>query len=86
LRDADPATGQVISQVKAIYRKIEWSLAVTTFAPKPDFQSPVSVPDHDGWIIFGYALFSVVLLAAAVLATGGPGLPDAEFAVALAMP
>ena len=71
---------------QAICCTMEWSLAMTTFAPKPDFQSPVSVPDHDGWIMFGYALFSVVLLAAAVLATGGPGLPDAEFAVALAMP
>jgi hypothetical protein len=59
---------------------------MTTFARTPDFRSPASVRDHDGWIIFGYAAFCVVLLAVAYLAAGGPGTPDADFALLLAMP
>lgn len=65
---------------------MEWSLAMTIFTPKPTFQSPFTVPNHDGWIILGYAIFSVVFFTAVYLATGGPGMPDADFVVAMAIP
>ena len=50
------------------------------------FQSPAVSRSYDGWIILGYAAFAVVASAAMYLASGGPGLSDADFAIAMAMP
>jgi len=45
---------------------------------------PSSVRSYDGLIIFGYAAFSVVMLAAIYFASGGPGFTDADL-IAMAM-
>ena len=44
------------------------------------------VRDYDAWIIFGYAVLSIVAIAAIFLAAGGPGNSEADIASAVVLP
>jgi hypothetical protein len=46
-------------------------------------RSHSTVRDHDAWIIFGYAVLSIVAIAAIYLAAGGPGASEADIASAV---
>jgi hypothetical protein len=41
---------------------------------------------YDPWIMLGFVVLSRILLVAIYLASGGPGLSEAEFATAIALP
>jgi hypothetical protein len=49
-------------------------------------RSRSTVRDYDGWIIFGYAVLSIVAIAAIYLAAGGPGTSEADIASAVVLP
>jgi|SRR5450631_2161603 hypothetical protein len=63
-------------------RELIMTIAEQTPAPPPSFR----VRRYDGWIRFGYAAFGIILLAATWYASGNPGLPDANLALAMALP
>ncbi|MGY4154312.1 MULTISPECIES: hypothetical protein [Bradyrhizobium] len=47
---------------------------------------PSSVRSYDGLIVFGYAAFSVLMLATIYLASGGPSFTNADLATMTMMP
>jgi hypothetical protein len=49
-------------------------------------QSPVKVRDYDGLIVLGYVAFAIVAIAALYAASTGPGLTEAELALATVLP
>lgn len=59
---------------------------MTIAEQRPALPPSLRVRNYDGWIMFGYAAFGIILLAAIWHASGGPGLPDADLALAMAMP
>jgi hypothetical protein len=64
-------------------RELIMTISEQTPAPPPSY---FRVRRYDGCIRFGYAAFGIILLATIWYASGGPGLPDADLALAMALP
>ena len=52
----------------------------------PAVPSHFGARDYDGWVMFGYVAFAIIALVAIYFASGGPGLTEAEIAIATIMP
>lgn len=52
----------------------------------PAVPSHFAARGYDGWIMLGYAAFAIIALAAIYFASGGPGVTEADLAIATVMP
>jgi len=50
------------------------------------FRSHLSVRNHDGLIMLGYVAFAIIAVAVLYIASGGPGVIEAELAYATVLP
>jgi hypothetical protein len=49
-------------------------------------QSPLKVRNYDSLIMLGYVAFAIVAIAALYAASSGPGVTEAELALATVLP
>ena len=49
-------------------------------------RSHLAVRKYDGLVMFGYVAFAIVAIAVLYFASGGPGVTEAELAVATVLP
>ena len=49
-------------------------------------RSDLAVRNYDGLIVLGYAAFAIVSIAVLYFASSGPGVTEAEFAIATVLP
>ena len=49
-------------------------------------RSNLTVRNHDGLVMLGYVVFAIVAIALLCFASSGPGVTEAELAVATVLP
>ena len=49
-------------------------------------RSHLAVRKYDGLVMFGYVVFAIVAIAVLYFASGGPGVTEAELAIATVLP
>ena len=49
-------------------------------------RSPLAVRNYDGLIVLGYIAFAIVAIVVLYIASSGPGVTEAEFAIATVLP
>ena len=49
-------------------------------------RSHLAVRKYDGLVMFGYVVFAIVAIAVLYFASGGPGVTEAELAIATVFP
>jgi len=52
----------------------------------PAVPSHFGARDYDGWVMFGYVAFAIIALVAIYFASDGPGVTEADLAIATIMP